>query len=88
MMNSTIRLSALLVASWYLMLPPAQSSKSAREVPLEQWSRTATFAFDEECELAISKGCHRVRNGDLVGFEGPYCFARCVASDDARLNPR
>jgi hypothetical protein len=79
--------AALVLVGWYLLVPPPQAFKNSKyyQVPLGEWTHKATFDSESECKQEIRNGCHSVDHGDIFGFEGPYCHARCVASDDPRL---
>ena len=82
--------AALALVGWYLMVAPPQSFKNHEyhEVPLGEWTHKANFDTEVECKHEISKGCHRFQNGEVLGLEGPLCWARCIASDDPRLKEK
>jgi len=82
--------AALALVGWYLIVAPPQSFKDYKyyEMPLGQWMHKATFNSEFECKQEISKGCHRIQNGEILGFEGPLCYSQCVPSDDPRLKEK
>ena len=82
--------AALALVGWYLILAPPESFKDRRYQPEPQgkWIRKQTFDTELECKLKLSKGCRKVGYGGshpTLGFEGPLCYALCVATDDPRL---
>jgi hypothetical protein len=79
--------AVLALVGWYLMVLPQDIADGYfRSVPIgREWKRKAVFATEFDCNHEISKGCHRFQNGEVIGLEGPLCYARCVASDDPRL---
>lgn len=83
-------IAALALVVWYLLVAPPQAFKDFKyhEVPLREWTHKATFDTDVECNHEISKGCHHFQNGEENGFEGPLCYAQCVATDDPRLKEK
>jgi hypothetical protein len=84
------RATAFAFVGWYLIVAPPQSFKNYEyhEVPLGEWKHKASFDSEFECNHEISKGCHSFQNGEIHGFEGPLCYARCIASDDPRLREK
>jgi hypothetical protein len=85
--------AALALVGWYLILAPPESFKDHRYhgEPLGMWIRKQTFDTELECKHKLSKGCRKVGYGGFhptLGFEGPLCYALCVASDDPRLREK
>ena len=82
--------AALALVGWYLIVAPPQSFKDGKyhEAPLGKWTYKANFDSEFECKQEISKGCHHVESGEVVGLEGPLCWALCVSSDDPRLKEK
>jgi hypothetical protein len=79
--------AALALVGWYLIAAPPQSFKDNKyyEAPLGEWTHKATFDSEFECKQKLSEGCHEVGGKGRIGFEGPLCYARCIATDDPRL---
>src|SRR5260370_31006074 len=82
--------AALALVGWYLIMAPAESFRNHQddEEPLGKWILLQTFDTELECKQKLSKGCRQVGHGGVhttIGFEGPMCYARCIATDDSRL---
>jgi hypothetical protein len=82
--------ASLALVGWYLMAAPPQSFRDNQyhEAPLGEWIHKGTFHSEFECKQKLSNGCHEVGGKGMLGFEGPLCWARCVASDDPRLKEK
>jgi hypothetical protein len=75
--------AALILAGWYLIVPPMHQSGfwsrhfgmqfADTNAPLNRWSIIGTFDTVRECQAAIAKRTAKQRE------------ARCIASDDPRL---
>jgi hypothetical protein len=89
------RLAAVVLAGWYLMLPPL--SRDARRVvsgaPQSRWVIDSAYDSAAECEAArvhkVSEAWESLKQAgsnpanDLLVKDA--AFAQCIAADDARL---
>jgi hypothetical protein len=82
---------ALALVGWYLMIPPP-TWKPPQPLPehlqLTNWLPKRTFETQAECDRAITRSCHHLKNGEIAGLEGPLCSALCVSSDDPQLKSK
>ena len=93
-----LRHAALVLAGWYLMMPPATNSSIGIDLgaPLSDWVMVESFDSARECKAAHAD----MMKGNLVGKAPQNAtvterkraaialsirHARCIASDDPRL---
>ena len=73
---------------WYMMSPPIEPrTNKPLEVPLSNWFQSKPYDAPSQCELAITVGLDKARNGKqspdvLVELK----HSECVADNDPRLN--
>jgi hypothetical protein len=86
-MNHSMR-AALVLAAWYLMVPPHLSQSGEHVMSLSRWTIAHRFFTEQNCDQ------ERIRRFDSNPFlEGIYRSfppeeryePQCVASDDPRL---
>jgi len=81
--------AALVLAGWYLMYPPmTPDGKNLTDAPLAKWGTAACFDTAKECEAARIHGQRSAKDlsGRFAVFKERFDLARCVATDDPRLN--
>ena len=82
--------AALALVGWYLMVPPANLSKTdAYKQPLNRWVIVRSFDTADDCEDFQDTFFESSREAETLGTLSPahrdYMFATCVASDDPRI---
>jgi hypothetical protein len=88
------RTAALVVLSWYLMVPPLSGpSGVATQAPLTQWTMGASFSSDQECEQARLKMLRVPGNSSnldvqhLLAIQDSQCVSSESLPQDFELGP-
>jgi hypothetical protein len=82
------RTAALVLVGWYLMVPPAKSSKTLEadfNAPLGQWSILRSFDAADACEKAKADFQKKSPEPPAGGKVTISLLATCIATDDPRL---
>jgi hypothetical protein len=88
------RAAALVVAGWYLIIPPSipPGSTYGYDKPVNQWRIIQAFDSADDCEDFKATFFDSSRQQRALGVLDPayrnYMFAQCIASDDPRLRSR
>jgi hypothetical protein len=81
-----VRVAALALLVWYLMVPPRLNNQLRPEVPLADWVRLGSFASEGECRDAGYDRQHKMETSESNEARVPrYQAWVCIASDDPRL---
>ncbi len=89
----------ILLAGWYLIMPPHVPSENQPTPPLCQWSTFEAFDTAAACERERARDI-RARNKELNAPPGgrlnsgfsvygpvrPFEYSECIATDDPRLS--
>jgi hypothetical protein len=84
-MRSSIT-AALLIAGWYLMIPPAMGGGGYdSKAPLSQWFVYGAYDTAHECEGAKFLGREQLKQKPHDKLGAAFESAQCIATDDPRL---
>ena len=78
--------AALVLAGWYLMMPPARNGKAVPDaLPLIEWAHIDSFDSAEQCRNAgLDLAIRAKERGDQNRIASALAF-ECIATDDPRL---
>lgn len=83
--------AALALMGWYLLIPPATLPPNVSyRSPLSKWQTISAFDSADECQDFLTTFFQTSRQKAALNLLEPayrdFMFAKCVASDDPRLD--